>query len=162
MMVTALPWRLEIVPDEHLSNVKISFSLIKLKGQSLFLFIVSGCLSEHWTCVFVLLGGRWILAGCKISPPKGKSEQDSVNKAWSHTHTHTQRLSWRHSTGYDNRPLGGPSKWIIFATEHTYRQQSVRKAGDLSFSRERLLRLSESVTCTHSEHTTNTTTQHRA
>ncbi len=58
MMVTALPWRLEICTWWHLSNVKISFFFNHIKGQSLFLFM-SQVVFQSRTCVFVLLGGRW-------------------------------------------------------------------------------------------------------
>jgi len=48
---------------------------------------------------------------CKISPPKGKSEQDTRSDFVKQSMiTYTQRLSWSHSTGYEHRLLEGPFK----------------------------------------------------
>ncbi len=85
---------------------------------------------------------------CKISPPKGKSEQILLNGAWSHTHRDCPGVT---AQDMNTDRLEVLSKWMIFATgththTHTHTHTpSVRKAGDLSFSRERLLRMSERV-----------------
>ncbi len=79
------------------------------------------------------------------------------------TYTHTHRVSWSHSTGYEHRPLGGPFKVDHICNRNTHTHTECEEGRRFVIFKGAITPTEwASVTCTHSERTNTHTHTHRA